>query len=60
MRSRPGSLRSFPSFTLISSAYLMQRGRSVVTYGTRYLTHRSPEGAMVIETVVNGRPPCRP
>jgi hypothetical protein len=31
-------------------------GRSVVTSGTRYLTNRSPEGAMVIETVVNGRP----
>ncbi len=25
-------------------------GRSVVTSGTRYLTNRSPEGAMVIET----------
>ncbi len=29
-------------------------GRSVVTYGTRSLTDRSPEGAMVIETVVSG------
>jgi hypothetical protein len=31
-------------------------GRSVVTSGTRYLTNRSPEGAMVIETFVDGRP----
>jgi len=29
-------------------------GRSIGTSGTRYLTHRSPEGAMVIETDVNG------
>lgn len=29
-------------------------GRNIVTSGTRYLTHRSLEGAMVIETDVNG------
>jgi hypothetical protein len=32
-------------------------GHGVVTSGTRQLTNRSPEGAMVIETVVNGGPP---
>jgi len=31
-------------------------GRSAVISGTRYLTHCSPEGAVLIETVVNGRP----
>ena len=30
-------------------------GRSLLSSGTRYLTNRTPEGAMTIETYVNGR-----
>jgi hypothetical protein len=52
----PACRSGFTTYGDGGASTLSWTGRSVVTSGTRYLTNRSPEGAMVIETVVNGRP----